>query len=224
MTTSPIDRWIASHSEWRGHADLLIRVPFVREVLMEYPDAIGCDSMEGQFASDGSPRLAFYVRLRREGKDHRWAEMFASQRAPGAVTDDTFFAGIPRLAEQIGSDKQVDRYVKAARKHGYNPSPNDVYQPGLARFPGDPEAFVSRTKGRGYIKELCQRRGWGCSGSVNVQAAEPTSDPYSKANTIPMGKDLVAQYSRELIKQNPDLKTKSRAELRRMVLAKHGPT
>lgn len=45
---------------------------------------------------------------------------------------------------------------------------NLKYMPGLAR-PGvmnDPEAYVGS---RSDVKRICQKRGWGCAGSVNVE-------------------------------------------------------
>ena len=218
--------FLTLHPEWLDHGDLLLMPPTAENLLEEFPDAAGCSLLddESAIASDGSTRLALYMRLRREGKDHRLADMLASQRPPGGFTDDTFFSGIPRLAEQIGDDKQVERYVNAARKHGYNPSPNDMYQPGLARFPGDPEAFLNRSRGRSYIRDLCRQRGWGCNGAVNVESREPDSDPYAKENCVPLGNDIVNSFARDMVKKNPDLKRKNRAELRQMILDKHGPT
>mgnify|MGYP001610868419 CR=1 FL=1 len=218
--------FLSRHPEWRKYSDLIAVPPTADEVTDEFPDAAGCSLLNDDLtlASDGSTRLAFYMRLRYEGKDHRMADMLASQRPPGCVTDDTFFGGIPRLAEQIGDDKQLQKYVNAARKHGYNPSPNDMYQPGLARFPGDPEAFINRSRGRSYIKKLCERRGWGCAGAVNVEARQPDHDPHDPKHCEPLANDIINNFAKDMVKTNPDLKRKSRAEIRQMVLERHGPT
>jgi hypothetical protein len=221
-----VKEFLARHPEWLNHADLLAVPPNAKEVVEEFSDAAGCSLLDDEhaLATDGSTRLALYVRLRREGKDHRWADMLASQRAPRGCTDDTFFSGLPRLAEQFDSDRAMNRCISESKKRGYTPGANDVYQPGLARFPGDPEAFVNRTRGRGYIKSLCEKRGWACNGAVNVEAREPESDPYDPKNCVPMHKNLVDSYARDMVKANPDLKRKSRAEIKELVLDKHGPT
>lgn len=77
-----------------------------------------------------------------EGSSPRLADMLASRQAPALMTDAVFMQGHPE-----------------ARK----------YMPSLARFPGDPEAFVS---GRGDIDRVLRERGWGAEGAVNRKPRE----------------------------------------------------
>jgi hypothetical protein len=145
--------------------------------------------------------------------------MIACQRGPGLVTDNAFFAGQPPLRDQFRDKRQLKKVLASARRHGYKPSPSDVYEPGLARFQGDPEAFVPRTGGRGYIKNLCHKRGWGCNGAVNVEPAEPRVDPHTTGTRL--GEDLIQGHMREEIQRNPALKGKKK-ELREKIIEKHG--
>lgn len=215
--------FLNQHPEWREHADLLLMPPTAQEVLEEFPDSQGCSLLadESALASDGSTRLALYVRLRREGKDHRWSDMMASQRAPRGMTDSVFFEGGKRAGDEF-DDQYLNKIVTASKKRGFNPPENARYFPSLARFRGDPEAWVSHSQGRGYIRKLCEKRGWACEGAVNLEARQPESDPYAKS--VPMHRNLVRQYAREMINANPELKRKSRRELRQMILDKHGPS
>lgn len=171
----------------------------------------------------GITRGTLYAKARREGATDKFALMVSMQRAPGGLTDDVFFAGVPTLADQIGSQVRTKRLVEIARRHGYNPSPYDMYQSGLARFEGDPEAFVSKAQGRGYIKRLCEQRGWACEGLVNVKAREPEDDPLADRNCIPMAPSLIKQNAAKLIKQDPSLAHKPQQEIRQAVLDRFGP-
>jgi hypothetical protein len=122
------------------------------------------------------------------------------------------------LRDQFRDKRQLKKVLAVASKHGYKPSPSDVYEPGLARFQGDPEAFVPRTGGRGYIKNLCRKRGWGCNGAVNVEASAPHVDPHDTGTKL--AEDLVQAHIREEIKKDPSLKGKKK-ELREKIIEKH---
>lgn len=220
-----MNSYLTRHPEWREHQDLLMVQPTASEVVDEFPDAEGCSLLndENARATDGSTRLAMYVRLRREGKDHRWADMMASQRPPGGQTTDTFWAGRKHFSEVYGED-YANRVKKALAKRGINLRPNEEYMPELASYRGDPAAVVPFSGARSYIKGLCERRGAACEGAVNVDARQPDYDPYDPKNCTPLGKDIVNNFAREEAKTNPDFKRKSRAEQRAHILSKHGPT
>lgn len=53
---------------------------------------------------------------------------------------------------------------EAARRLGRNPN-TASYWPQLARFPGDPEAFV---ESKSEMRQVLERRGWGAEGLVNL--------------------------------------------------------
>jgi len=173
-----------------------------------------------QVISDNMELQAFYEWLRDKGNTHKMAEMLAYQEAPRARTDREFFEGIGTLDKQFEGDEKVRDHVIATAKHnGYKPNCNDVYLSQLARFPGDPEAFVSPSGGRGQIQDTCERRGWECHGTVNTQYREPTEAPKQKA----MGKDILDRKVKEAHAANPDTKRMDQAELRHDIVKKHGP-
>jgi putative FmdB family regulatory protein len=66
-------------------------------------------------------------------------------------TDTAYYRGRGTLEKQFGSDHDLKIRVRQAMRHGYRPSPNDVYEPGLAKYIGDPDAFVSG--GKNQIKK-----------------------------------------------------------------------
>jgi hypothetical protein len=66
-----------------------------------------------------------------------------------------------------------------------------VYLRGMARYPGDPEAWVSS---RGDVARLAASRGWGVSGMVDVKRREVEPAP-----DVAVAADIVADYAQELI-------------------------
>ena len=168
-------------------------------------------------------KLARYRRLMRiSGGNREYAlrmvggELFP---APGTCSDREFYAGKGTLADQFEGEEQIlGKVVAAARDHGYNPSPNDVYTPALADFPGDPAAFVSGDA-RGHIRRVCEGRGEECHGLVNVKRSEigvaPDDGPA-------IAEDLVHQAVVRRVKKDPSLMGK-RKRLRQDFIAKHSP-
>jgi len=160
----------------------------------------------------------YYEWLRGKGESHNMSEMLAFGQPPRARTDREFFEGIGTLEKQFSYDgKMHEGVVKLAMKHGYKPNNNDVYLSSLARFVGDPEAFVSPTGGRGQIQETCERRGWECHGTVNTKYREPEEAPKKKS----MGKDILDRKVREAHKANPDTVRMDQGELRHDIVKKH---
>lgn len=217
--TTRLEDWLVEHPDWQQHTDLLIAPPKRRDLKEEFPDGVESESDTDMMTSYGCSRRALYMKIRRGGASHRFADMVACQRGPGLMTDSVFFAGLPKLQDQFVDDTQREKVIAVARRNGYNPSPNDVYEPGLARFQGDPEAFVPPSGGRGYIRRLCEKRGWACDGAVKVQHQQPGSDPFEASK--PLAEDLITGHMRAEIKKNPALKNKKK-ELREKIIAKHG--
>ena len=149
----------------------------------------------------------------------RLNDMFASRRAPQSQTDRELFQGKGLLGDQFdGDEHMLDKVVGVARSHGYNPNPTDFYNGGLARFVGDPLAFIPATGGRGHIRKVCEMTNRSCTGAVEYTAPlrEDTTPPVRLAN------DLVERQLHEDIQANPDLKHKNKNELREAIIDKHG--
>ncbi len=125
-----------------------------------------------------------------QGTSATLAEMFALQRGPTLNTDSTFLAG-----EETGY-----KYIHQ-----------------LADYPGDPKARVS---GRGDIQRICEERGFGCSGAVNVKGSDKGRSP---AKEIGMAPDLVEQYTDRAIAADPGLAEKPREEVKEKVVKRHRP-
>jgi hypothetical protein len=114
------------------------------------------------------------------GCSPKLADMLASQTPPGAMTDNVFLEGHCN-GNQFEKHQHIgDGYKRLAEQHGVNPK-GKVYKPGLARFPGDPEAWV---EGRADVERICRRRGWSCEGAVNVTPTEAGRLPGKKRGSF----------------------------------------
>lgn len=221
------EEWLEYHEEWRPYVDLLVKPPSYEEVATEFPETVGAkDDLfiggEDTWMTFGMTRAAAYVQMRRHDPSigHRFALMIVCQKPPGGMTDSIFFEGAKRLGDQY-SERYAERITSVAQANGYNPSPNDQYFPGLARFQGDPEAFISQTAGRGAIKSICEKRGWACEGAVKVAHREPEACPYETAPKL--APDLVAANAAKFAADNPGEAAKmSKKDIVDHVTAVHG--
>lgn len=82
-------------------------------------------------------------------------QMLVDRTPPGIETDSTYFARNTGRFDQLANRDREYR-IEQAKKHGYTPSDGDRYEPTLARFPGDPKAFISRTGGRAQMKKATE--------------------------------------------------------------------
>jgi hypothetical protein len=87
-------------------------------------------------------------------------------------------------------DSQLDTYrYLAAQAQGVDTN-GRRYISGLARFPNDPEAWVSGTSD---VARLCRDRGWNCHGAVEYEAPLPTEAPAPDVKIAPE----IVQYHTE---------------------------
>ncbi len=150
-----------------------------------------------------NPRIqADYEKMRSEGTSHKLAEMFALQRPPRANDDTTWLASQSDAiggANLDGKPEMVQKaYTEPAKAAGVNIK-GSVYVPGLAEFPGDPNAWV---KNLSEVKSKVEKKGWGCDGAVNVKARND-GPPVADIDVAP---DLVQSKAEQMIEANPDLK------------------
>lgn len=125
-------------------------------------------------------------------------EIISTGEFPSLHTDDEFMANRGSLQSQLG--EQTADIVKLAQRHGYNPKHSDVYLSSIARFPGDPEAFVSHDSARGKIKKTLEKRGWSCDGSVKVKGRQ------MEPKQTRLATDLAVEGARSLARANPKAK------------------
>lgn len=148
------------------------------------------------------------------------ADLLASRSFPGTTgTDRAFWQGREFGGAQFQDQPLVGRHhLKLAEEAGVNVA-GKIYNGTAARFPGDPEAWVSDL---GDVKSLCERRGWGCEGALTVAAprdVEPVLSPYRVAD------DLVERYVEDALATNPDLAPKRadvKEELAHQLAGIHG--
>ena len=148
----------------------------------------------------------------------RLEEVLKNKRFPPIRTDSTFLANHGTLDKQFeGDDRQLEKVVEEAKRRGYNPSPNDTYIPSLARFAGDPLAFVPPGNPRNHIKKVCEETDRACEGAVTVgrERKEPKE-------TVRLGEDLVQEEVAMRIMGNPEEALKPKEQLRNEILDKHG--
>jgi hypothetical protein len=117
-----------------------------------------------------------YEALIRKGESHAIAEMLAVRKAPGCVTDDTFFAGTKngqQFSGNVMQEFQGDLLASKLRKAGGSPA-GKKYLGQLARFTGDPEAWVST---RGEVKAILEKNNWGAQGQVKRSIVDSCVEP-----------------------------------------------
>lgn len=102
----------------------------------------------------------------------RLAEMLREGRAPRAVTDREFLAGHCNGSQFAGREEEGDFYQQVAEQHGQDTT-GKVYLSGLARFPGDPHAWVA---GKGDVERVLDQHGWGSEGLVK-RAVKNVAEP-----------------------------------------------
>lgn len=170
----------------------------------------------------GDYAVFFYVDCILRGESKNIAEMCALRQAPRVMTDDVYLAGHGSLEKQIPNPKQLELVVRTAMRNGYKPKHTDVYEPSMARYPGDPQAFVNHGQGLGHVKKVCEQRGVeDQSGTVRTKARQPEKDPWENPKHR-LAPDIVARKVRQRINENPDLARVDKRDLAADVVAKHG--
>lgn len=154
----------------------------------------------------------FYVLSRRNGTAHRMAEMFAFQRSPALKTATRWIGGHERTITDDMPEIVRHRMEASAKAAGVT-CDGAVYKSSLARFPGDPEAWVSSVED---CKRVADKRGMKLEGGIEHTPpgynAEPISDvkaPYKVAD------DIVNEKFETLCEEQPDEKRRpgAKAEL-----------
>jgi hypothetical protein len=150
--------------------------------------------------------------------DSSFMEMLKSRKFPGVRTDSQFLANHGTLDKQFsGDDRQLEAITEKAKKHGYNPSPNDTYIPSLARYTGDPLAFVPSGSPKNHIKKVLEATDRSCEGDVTVHRERK-----KPGKSVRLGEDLVQEEAAMRIMGNPEEALKPKGQLRNEILDKHG--
>lgn len=91
--------------------------------------------------------------------------MLVSGVGPYLNTDSVFMEGTANGRQFQDKPGLGDYYKKIAQAHGQDVV-GKKYISQLARFPGDPEAFISS---RGDVQKVLEQRGWGSEGAVRIK-------------------------------------------------------
>lgn len=159
---------------------------------------------------------SFYEECRESGTSHSLAEMFATRSGPSLNTDNTFLHSHCNGSQFSGRPEMGDYLAGVARAGGQDPS-GKVYMSGLARYPGDPEAWVS---GKGDVQRVCEKRGWACEGAVTVKSPKYNQVEPSKPF---LADDIAQQMADERIRDDPSLASMPRDQVVEEVKERHGP-
>lgn len=128
---------------------------------------------------------ARYIASRLDGSSHKWADMVAHRQPPGCKTDREFLRG-HCCGNQFEKTPHVGNYYRSIADRAGVDITGKVYMGTLAEYPGDPRAWIS---GRGDAQRLCEERGWGCEGAVNVKMRERENPP----EEVAVADDIVAE-------------------------------
>lgn len=132
--------------------------------------------------------------FRASSRPGRLKEMLASRVPPAARTDREFLEGHCNGSQFEKTPDLGDHYQAVARALGQSTT-GKVYLSGLARFPGDPEAWVG---GRGDVTRLLESRGWGATGVVNVPVRVEDPPP-----EVAVAEDVVQQEVEQILETLP---------------------
>lgn len=161
------------------------------------------------------------ARAEKRKRESRLREVLSSHRAPGAFTTDNYTRGRGTLEQQFPGEigqRQLKHLIKQAQRKGYTPKHTDIYEPSLAKFAGDPAAFVSSgSDALSHVRTVCEERNMSCRGAFNRNRIIPEQKPQKPF----LSKSLLKKYTREMIAQDPALARKSKREITDAVVDKY---
>lgn len=110
----------------------------------------------------------------------RLQEMLSDRKAPRANTDREFLLGHCNGSQFEGQEARGDALRALAEAAGQS-TKGKVYMGSLARFPGDPQAWVD---GKGDAERVIEQNGWGSQGAISrpvTRVAEPAAQDVDPA-------------------------------------------
>ena len=109
-----------------------------------------------------------YLAMRGQGESHNIAMMCSTGRTPAISTDSTFMEGRWNGAQFAGCPQLGQYYQSRADQAGVSTT-GKAYISGLAKFPGDPRAWVS---GKSDVREIARERNYTIHGCVEHKGHE----------------------------------------------------
>lgn len=173
-----------------------------------------CEFIENlPIISDDDTVQAFYIEMRLDGQSHYFAEMCAHRRPPGTQHTDQSFQ---KIGQSLGKMPEMIRrqrlmiYERMMGK-GRKPPEGYLYMSQMARFPGDPRAWVADV---GELKSRCKEDGSGIE-ELGIKAVEKAPRP-----KVVMDDDLVNRYVRKAV-ADPVNAGKNVQTIKHEVIEKH---
>lgn len=165
-------------------------------------------------------RQVHYWKMRLDGESHNMADMLANRSFPATTGTDRAFMQGRKLGGGQFEDVPLVGHHHAARAEAAGVSTTGKWYSGtLARFPGDPEAWVDSLHD---VKTICERRGWSAEGAIKVEGPRYHSEeprPYRVAN------DIVDEHVAQVLDAHPELVPKAheiREEVQGRLSGVHG--
>lgn len=126
-----------------------------------------------------------YEAMRAQGQSHSMAEVLVCKSFPGVVTDATFMRGRHNGASLTDvHPENRNHYLEVARKAGVSTN-GKAYMPSLAKFPGDPMAWVDS---RADVERIAHQNGFTVeSPTINV----PTPRYFDPGPEVTLAPDIV---------------------------------
>ncbi len=159
---------------------------------------------------------AHYLEQTQSREEARLKDMLASGVPPHGVSDCTFMQGVGN-GRQFEGQEHVGDYYRGVTEGMGGTATGRKYLSGLARFPGDPEAWVDS---RGDVERVLTKRGWGSEGTVSVKA-KPPENPVEAGPA--MAPDLVTKYATEIAMRDPHPELVDMKDLKEQVVEKMAP-
>lgn len=129
----------------------------------------------------------------------RLQDILAYRQFPGVVTNDTFLAGQKLNGAQFNTDLEYRLYSRELKARGGSTA-GKYYSHQLARYPGDPEAWVGSASD---VSRVARERGWTVQGSgVNVKR---NKDCLGNEPEYGVADDIIDKEVEMTLSQNPEI-------------------
>jgi hypothetical protein len=185
--------------------------------IISLQDEISFDNVRGH----GPAAVKEFLSLVEKGESVKMAEMLVTRRPPSlGITDQTYQKNKKGdlLSQFDGSQIVLDAWNREYKRRTGEDIPSDaVIFRGLANGTGDPAAVMTHKHSLADIKRVMKERNVPVEGDWEIV---PESRP-PVVQAVRMAPDLVDNYVREYIAENPDLANTDRREIEEMVIDNH---
>jgi len=156
-------------------------------------------------------RLHIYLVARGNGSPPRAARMYALQRPPADRTSHQWWKGTQHFSQRMG-EKYADEVKALLAKRGVQMGPWDDYDPGSAKFKGDPDAAILGHQGPRDRLLRAQRL-----------LAERNAAIENRPE-VALAEDLIQDRFDAIAAENPEVlkaSAKENRKIRRQIIKKH---